>query len=116
MQREPKKISPCELQNWINTCNRLPVLVDVREDSELQIASLPFDFIHLPLSKASDWMRNFRELLPEGRPIVVLCHAGVRSWSFGVWLLEQDCTNEVWNLEGGIDAWSISIDSNIPRY
>ena len=51
-----------------------------------------------------------------GCPVVVLCHAGVRSQHFGLWLLEQKTHGEVWNLEGGIDAWSVQVDSQVPRY
>ena len=35
---------------------------------------------------------------------------------FGLWLLEQRQTLEVWNLEGGIDAWSVQVDPKVPRY
>jgi rhodanese-related sulfurtransferase len=47
---------------------------------------------------------------------VVLCHAGVRSHHFGLWLLDQGWGLEVWNLEGGIDAWSTQVDDTVPRY
>ena len=46
----------------------------------------------------------------------MICHAGVRSLHFGLWLLEQRQTLEVWNLEGGIDAWSVQVDPKVPRY
>ena len=41
---------------------------------------------------------------------------GVRSLDFGIWLLEQGITKSVWNLVGGIDAWSTDVDQSIPRY
>jgi rhodanese-related sulfurtransferase len=47
---------------------------------------------------------------------VVLCHAGVRSWQFGCWLMEAQGYGEVWNLQGGIDAWSVNVDPSVPRY
>ena len=50
------------------------------------------------------------------RDVVVLCHAGVRSWQFGCWLLAQQPALTVWNLEGGIDAWSVQVDPGVPRY
>ena len=49
-------------------------------------------------------------------PVVVICHAGVRSWQFGCWLLQQRPDLTVWNLEGGIDAWSVQVDPSVPRY
>jgi rhodanese-related sulfurtransferase len=47
---------------------------------------------------------------------VVICHAGVRSWHFGCWLLSRDPHRSVWNLSGGIDAWSVTVDPRVPRY
>ncbi len=116
MRAEPQKISPVDLNTWINRSNELPVFVDVRESSELEIAAFSFEVVHLPLSKAEDWMNSLSDYLPIDKPIVVLCHAGVRSRNFGIWLLDQGWENEVWNLEGGIDAWSVKVDPNVPRY
>ena len=48
--------------------------------------------------------------------MVVICHAGVRSLHLGLWLLQQMPELEVWNLEGGIDAWSLQVDPSVPRY
>jgi rhodanese-related sulfurtransferase len=47
---------------------------------------------------------------------VVLCHAGIRSWQFGCWLMEVHGYERVWNLHGGIDAWSLEADPQVPRY
>ena len=47
---------------------------------------------------------------------MVLCHAGIRSWQFASWLLETQGLERVWNLEGGIDAWSVAVDPSVPRY
>jgi rhodanese-related sulfurtransferase len=46
----------------------------------------------------------------------VLCHAGIRSWQFGCWLMEAQGFPRVWNLHGGIDAWSVEVDPTVPRY
>ncbi|GCE64953.1 sulfurtransferase [cyanobiont of Ornithocercus magnificus] len=92
------------------------MLIDVRELAELDLARLPFEFLHLPLSKSSYWVPSLPDLLTVQHPVVVLCHAGVRSWQFGSWLLAQNWGVEVWNLEGGIDAWSVDVDPAVPRY
>ena len=47
--------------------------------------------------------------------IVLMCHHGMRSMQAAGQLLAQGY-RKVYNLEGGIDAWSIHIDSDIPRY
>ena len=115
-QTIPRSISPADLCKWISNETLKPVLVDVREVGELEIASFPQEVVHLPLSQSSLWMKTLPEKLPRNKPIVVICHAGIRSWNFGIWLIEQEWGYEVWNLDGGIDAWSVGIDPSIPRY
>lgn len=91
-------------------------LVDVREDQELALARLPQAVIHLPLSRSQQWVGDLEQRLARDRPVLVLCHAGVRSWQLGCWLLQERGYGEVWNLEGGIDAWSREVDPALPRY
>ena len=52
----------------------------------------------------------------EDREIVVTCHAGIRSYNFCQWSLDNNIVSEIWNLEEGIDGWSRYIDPSIPRY
>ena len=116
-QNIPLSISPKELHEILeDDTSEKPLIVDVREDNEVAIASFAFSVLHLPLSKAANWSGNIKELLPKDQTIVVVCHAGVRSLNFGIWLLEQGITKRVWNLVGGIDAWSKDIDQSVPRY
>ncbi len=116
-QHIPLNISPKELQKLLEENSyEKPIVVDVREDNEIAIASLPFSVLRLPLSKAENWSGKIEQLLPKDKPIVVVCHAGVRSLNFGIWLLEQEITKTVWNLVGGIDAWSTDVDPSVPRY
>tara|TARA_Y100001968_G_scaffold331466_1_gene386244 strand:+ start:10131 stop:10484 length:354 start_codon:yes stop_codon:yes gene_type:complete len=112
----PRKISPKELHQWMNEESNKPFLIDVREDQELMIASFPSQVLHLPLSRFSFWSENLSKLVPLDQSVVVLCHAGIRSLNFGIWLLEQNLGYQVWNLDGGIDAWSLDVDSDVPRY
>jgi rhodanese-related sulfurtransferase len=48
--------------------------------------------------------------------VAVLCHSGMRSWRFGCWLAQERGYKEVWNVEGGIEAWSREVDPSVPRY
>ena len=113
----PLNISPKELNKILeDDSSEKPFIVDVREDNEIAIASFSFSVLHLPLSKAANWSENIGELLPKDQPIVIVCHAGVRSLNFGIWLLEQGLSRRVFNLVGGIDAWSKDIDHSVPRY
>jgi rhodanese-related sulfurtransferase len=91
-------------------------LVDVREPMELELAALPHPVIHLPLSRSSEWVERLEALLARDLPVVVLCHAGIRSWQFACWLMEAQGYGEVLNLQGGIDAWSVEVDPSVPRY
>jgi len=116
-QEIPLDISPKGLNKILeDDSSEKPIIVDVREDNEIAIASFSFSVLHLPLSEAENWSAKIGELLPKDKPIVVICHSGVRSLNFGVWLLEQRIAKSVWNLVGGIDAWSTDVDQSVPRY
>ena len=55
------------------------------------------------------------ELGPKDTPIVVHCHHGGRSQRV-MQFLRQQGFDQAQNMAGGIDAWSLEIDSSIPRY
>ena len=112
----PRNISANDLHVWLLKELNEPVLVDVREDQELEMAPFPFQVVHLPLSKASIWGLEIPRELKNKKSVVVICHSGIRSWNFASWLIAKGCSSEVWNLEGGIDAWSVQVDPSVPRY
>ena len=53
--------------------------------------------------------------LPEDAMIVFYCHHGIRSFQAASRALAAGHRN-VFNLHGGIDAWSLQVDSTVPRY
>jgi len=53
--------------------------------------------------------------LEREQPIIVHCHSGKRS-AQAARLLQQHGFAKVYNLEGGIDAWSEQIDPSVPQY
>jgi rhodanese-related sulfurtransferase len=115
----PVPISAADLARRLGEAEREGAaiqLVDVREDEELELARLPHPVLHLPLSRSAEWMHRITELLDPARPVAVLCHAGVRSWHVGCWLAQEQGFPRVWNLQGGIDAWSVEVDRSVPRY
>jgi rhodanese-related sulfurtransferase len=57
---------------------------------------------------------RWQELDPS-RPIACLCHHGMRSLQVARYLQQQGFA-EVVNLQGGIDAWSGTVDATVPRY
>ena len=116
MSNCPKNINAFELNDLFNSDVENPLIIDVREDSELEIASFPKEFLHLPISKVSVESVKTKISDSKGKKIVVLCHAGIRSYNFGQWLLDNRLVKEIWNLEEGIDGWSKYIDQTVPRY
>ena len=116
MTNIPKSLTVHELNNWLNSTNENPIIIDVREELEIDIASLSFVDIYIPISKISfEYVSSIISKYPY-RKFVILCHRGVRSYNFAQWLIESALVKEVWNLKEGIDGWSIYIDSSIPRY
>ena len=116
MGNYPKTINAFELNEWFNSEDENPMIIDVREDAELKIACFPKEFLHLPISKVSVEYIKMKINDMQNKKFVVLCHAGIRSYSFGQWSLDNKLVNEIWNLEEGIDGWSKYIDQKIPRY
>jgi rhodanese-related sulfurtransferase len=113
--RLPGRLSAPDLAQRLRDGGPLQ-LVDVREDQELELARLPYPVLHLPLSRSADWLEQIGDLLDPAKPVAVLCHAGMRSWHFGCWLAQERGYPEVWNVEGGIEAWSREVDPSVPRY
>ena len=94
------------------------VLLDVREPNELLYANLGENVLIAPLSQLA---RQGLEALPKEvaankeAEIVIMCHHGNRSAQVTAWLRQQGWTN-VFNLDGGIEAYAIAIDPAVGRY
>ena len=112
----PKSVSAYDLNKWLDSETDLPTIIDVREDSELEIVKFPYSFLHMPMSQITIESINSKLDILENTKIVAFCHMGVRSLHFGQWMLDNDFVNEIWNLEEGIDGWSKYIDSTLNRY
>src|SRR5438067_6443225 len=106
---EISEMSPHQLKRKIDAGEPFE-LIDVREPFEYEIARIDGAKL-IPLGEISE---RLNELSGE-RPIVVHCHTGKRS-AQAVRLLQQRGFANVYNLEGGIDAWSDQIDPNVPKY
>jgi molybdopterin/thiamine biosynthesis adenylyltransferase/rhodanese-related sulfurtransferase len=102
-------ISARELKRKIDACEPFE-LIDVREAFEYEIARID-DAKLIPLGEIADRVDE----LPRERMIVVHCHSGQRS-AQAVRLLQQRGFANIYNLEGGIDAWSDQIDPGVPKY
>ena len=111
----PQSMSARGRDEWLSSGKALQ-LIDVRETSELGSAYFPGEVEKLPLSESSLWLSDLHAGLATNKPVVVICHGGIGRRNFGCWLLEQGPDYDVWNLEGGIHAWSVEVDPSVPRY
>ena len=101
-------IGPRELKRRLDAGDDVFVL-DVREPHEYKLCHIGGTLI--PLGELAARVHE----LDSSRDIVVYCRTGVRS-AQAVGFLQDAGFDKVWNLAGGIHAWSDEIDSAIPKY
>jgi adenylyltransferase/sulfurtransferase len=103
-------LQPIELKKKFNAGDPV-VLVDVREPYESDISSI--GGYRIPFGEFSG---RIHELESErDKDVVLYCRDGIRSTK-AAYLLEQADFRNVYNLEGGINAWSREVDPTIPQY
>ncbi len=84
-------------------------LFDVRPESERSIAKID---VAKPLDSAG---QEYLFSLEPSVPIALHCHHGARSQQAALQLI-QEGFRKVYNLRGGIDAWSLLVDPTVARY
>jgi adenylyltransferase/sulfurtransferase len=102
------EITPRDLKARLDRGDDLFIL-DVREPHEYQICNLNGHLI--PLGELS---RRVNEL-DSSREIIAHCRSGKRS-ADAVEFLQKAGFRKIWNLKGGILAWSDEVDSSVPKY
>ena len=102
-------LSVSEFKTWRDD-NKAYVLLDVREDGEVAYANIE-GHTHIAMNLIP--LRHNE--LPDDKPIVVYCHHGMRSMQVALFL-EHAGFSDVYNLSGGIEAWSVQIDPSVARY
>ena len=113
------EVSPVDLKRRLEAGERL-LLLDVREPAERAYNSIPVPEgtpdLHLPMGQIVDSIETIRvHVASAAAPVIVYCHHGVRSMAVAQWLSAQGITN-IYNLQGGIDAYSLQADKSVPRY
>jgi rhodanese-related sulfurtransferase len=103
------EISPSELKAR-REAGTGPLVVDVREKWELEVASIP-DILHMPMNEIPARLGE----LDAGREIVVMCRSGGRSMQVAQFLARNGFRS-VANLTGGILAWSRDVDPSVRAY
>lgn len=90
------------------------LLLDVREPWEVALARVELpgaSWLHIPMN---DIPQRLQEITAS-QPVVCICHHGVRSAQV-VAFLQRSGYPRVYNLAGGVDAWSMQIDHAVPQY
>ena len=89
-----------------------PVLVDVREYYEADIADLPeVGQLRIPMAELTE---RFEEIDKEVET-VLYCRSGARSDRAARFLIRKGYA-KIFNLKGGILAWGQEVDPDIPAY
>lgn len=105
----PRELSAAEL-DALRRSGAAPRIIDVREPWEFALARIE-DTESMPLGDIREWAGS----LDREQPCVIMCHHGSRS-AMACAFLRSLGFKQVANLEGGIDAWSTTIDLRVPRY
>ena len=103
------EMTPLEVKRMVDD-GRPFVLVDVRERDEYQICCIPGSKL-IPLGELPRCLHE----LSRSEEIVIHCKSGKRS-AQAVELLMKTGFRRVWNLKGGILAWSDQVNPAIPKY
>ncbi|HSA70096.1 MAG TPA: rhodanese-like domain-containing protein [Burkholderiales bacterium] len=105
------QITAGQLAAWLADAGRdKPVLLDVREPWEWETARIEGSQ-HMPMREVP---ARFGEI-DSDREVVAICHHGGRSQQVAIFL-EKNGFSKVHNLQGGVDAWSRTVDPAVPLY
>src|SRR5512134_670233 len=105
------QITAGQLAAWLADAGRdKPVLLDVREPWEWETARIEGSQ-HMPMREVPARLGE----IDSDREVVAICHHGGRSQQVAIFL-EKNGFSKVHNLEGGVDAWSHTVDQAVPLY
>jgi monothiol glutaredoxin len=107
---EPPKVQPLSATDLKAMLDRGEVILfDVRPEAERAIASIA-------AARSLDAAGQAYLLsLDRGTAVAFHCHHGIRSHEAARQVIGEKFRN-VYNLKGGIDAWSLTVDPSVPRY
>ena len=106
------EITPAEVKRRLDAGEKL-YLVDCREPGEFEMARIAGAEL-IPMNTTPQHLHRLDGMAEEA-PLIVYCHHGVRSLMVVNWLRQQGVDGCA-SMSGGIDLWSLSIDSGVPRY
>ena len=106
-----QQITAPELADWLaDEARPSPFLLDVRENWEYETCHIAGSTL-MPMNTIPARIDD----LDEEAAIVCICHHGARSMRVAAFL-EHNGFGKVINLTGGIHAWAVQVDSNMPKY
>ena len=108
----PFEITPQDVRKRVDSGEHI-TLLDVREPGEFQLARIAGAEL-IPMRTVPAQLQQI-EGLADDAAVIVYCHHGVRSLQVVNWLREQGVA-ACQSMAGGIDRWSLEVDSNVPRY
>jgi rhodanese-related sulfurtransferase len=102
-------ISPVQVAERMNAGEPVQ-LIDVRSREE-------WDSVHIDGSTffTEELMRAMMSNWPKETEVVFVCHHGMRSLDAAAFFAGHGFQN-VRSMTGGIDAWSLEVDPELPRY
>ena len=109
MSIQIKEIDVRQLQELINEFYDFQ-LIDVREPEERNITHLGGELI------PTDTIPENMGKISRQKPVIVYCRTGKRSVDAIFFLQTEYGFDNLYNLKGGIHAWSDEIDPTIPKY
>lgn len=106
-----QQIRPRQLAEWIaDPARAQPLVLDVREPWEVEICRIE-GALAMPMRTVPAQAGT----LDDETPVVVICHHGMRSMQVAMFL-EREGFTDVFNLQGGIEAWANDVDPAMARY
>ena len=102
-------ILPEELKKRLDAGEK-PILLDVREPWEFSICKIEGS-VNISMSEPEKLINE----LNANDEIIAICHHGIRSFQVCNYL-ENNGFNKVLNLDGGIDSWAKTIDTDMAQY
>lgn len=106
-----KTITAPELAAWLaDDARDKPLLLDVREPWEFDKARIAGAQL-VPMREVPARLAE----IDAGKDVVAICHHGGRSQQVAMFL-EKSGYKKMYNLVGGVDAWSRTVDPAVPLY
>jgi rhodanese-related sulfurtransferase len=106
-----RQMNAVELRDFLAT-DVATVKVDVRESVELRHGMLE-NSIHIPMQNIPNKLKELEKY--KNDTIILICRTGKRSDQIGIFL-EQMGFTDIINLDGGLNAWAVDVDTNMTVY